>query len=191
MQTPELILAIIQSISTVVLVIVTIQYVRITRQTMELQIVPRLSVRFYGDEATTTLELTNSSTLNLETGRVQISVGYANKDGSLCPWMKCVFVHEWEVLRPRVRLSLRPDVFLNPDWIDRMDKEAPAGTELCLNSLHLQYSFVRNADLKEFCFRQDVSFGRKHDGTLYFVGGLKPAEPVGSLEALVATKVKS
>lgn len=188
MITPEFVFSLLQCLSTIVLVAVTIYYVTITHRTMELQIEPRLEVRFHGTPTETTLEITNASRTVLSSGRVEVDFGYINKDGTPYPWMTCVFAEEWGKLRPGKSLVFHPEAFLSQEWQDRMAREAPSNTETCMNSLHVRYSFVRRADLREFCFRQGVSCGKQSDGSPYFVSGLEPAEAIHSLRGVVARR---
>ena len=181
----NVILAIVQGISSLILVAITAWYVILTKRMLEMQIPPMLDVTLSGKEQHSKLDLANMSGCSVSGIHVEISVGFRQGEAP-CPWGKCIFSKDWNrTFKHGDELVYEFANLLTPEEITELASHASTDGALVPSNLTLSYSFVRNADRRLFSYRRRVSF---IDPMGYF--SIDPPVEVATLKGLVAIPVR-
>jgi hypothetical protein len=188
------ILSIVQGASTVILVIITWHYVRLTKQLVHLQIEPRLDFSIPSGilhDSGAQARLLNNSGCSIDSVKLQASVGYRQSDGTASPVMRCVDTQDWNsVIRPKMGVSFDLPKYFSLATEIGAEHDIPKGMEFMKGLVILSVSFRRTADGKEFCFQEPYSVIPQDDGKAT-VSKSGPRQHLDSLDRCILRRKES
>ncbi len=152
LETIVAIAAVIQGITAVVICVATVVYTRLTSRMLEAGIEPKLAASMTGPPNDVVVVLTNESGCKLVDIQFSISIGFL-EDGEPYHFRSSIFSTAAKMLRPGE--STMPVQF----DLDAAEREAadgfPDSVTVDYGSTTVEYSFVREADHRRFCYQQD------------------------------------
>ncbi len=158
---------IIQAVTTFVIAVATCIYMRVTTRMFEAGIEPSVSVDLFGDSEKNSLTIHNDAGCTLTNFEVYISVGYL-QDNKEYPIRRCIYSRNWSRLSAGATVGTRTSP-INTKILTEPENDLPDGVKVNPNDLLVDYSFVRNADRRRYCFNFRVGYLRDSDGRRTYI----------------------
>ncbi|MFO1042476.1 MAG: hypothetical protein U0941_11860 [Planctomycetaceae bacterium] len=187
METTIALTSIVQAVTAVVIAIATIVYTRVTARIFEAGIEPSVAVDISGSAETNKLTIENDAGCAISEVTASISVGYSRRE-QVYPIRRCVYSREWGSIRGGESVATDTSPIMIDDILHG-DDDLPDGVQVDPNDLLVDYSFVRSADRRRYCFRYRVGFLRQSDGSRFYTRIGEP-EPVATLKSHIVRRVK-
>lgn len=187
METTIALAAIVQAVTAVAITIATIVYTRVTARIFEAGIEPSVAVVISGTAETNKLTIENDAGCAISHVTVSISVGYSRGE-EVYPVRRCFYSQEWRNVRGGESIITNTSPIVIDDILQG-DADPPNGVQVDPNDLVVDYSFVRSADRRRYCFRYRVGFFRQSNGRRFYTRIGVP-EPVATLKSHIVSRVK-
>lgn len=177
---------IVQTITTCVIAWATYVYMKVTRRMFEANIDPLVSVDIFGNFDSNSLTIQNDAGCSLINLEVFVSVGYSREDKDY-PIRRCIYHHIWPELQTGAVVTTQNSPIDNKNLIE-IDEDLPEGVKIDPNDLLIEYSFLRKADQRRYCFSYHIGFLKDSKGNKTF---LRIGEPdvVPTLKKVIVRRI--
>jgi hypothetical protein len=185
--------SIVQAITTIVLVFITWQYVKLTKQLVHLQIDPKVDFDIPHNALENTNKspvVVNNSGCEIENITLSVAALYLDSNGELSRVMRCLDNIDWkEKLKPKKSVKFNIDKYFNIVNQLKSEGDIPQNIELAKDLVSLSLSYSRAADGKIFCFKEVYRAVLQDDQTVTICKA-GPRQYIDSLEATILKRTK-
>jgi len=157
----------VQTITMIVIAWITHKYTHFTKVMLESNIEPWVDVGFCGDMDQNGIDVENDSGCRVRDVEVGIFIELIKEDKSLTGICR-LFHNSWPRLEPGASVKTqRPLVTM--EAIKSVEAKQPDGVTANFDDITVEYSFVREADMKRYCYQYRVRLLPQESGPMVFV----------------------
>ncbi len=158
---------IIQAITTCVIAWATFIYMRVTARMFEASIEPSVSVDIFGNIENNSLTICNDAGCAITDVEISITVGYSRGKEDY-PIRRCIYFRHWPKL-PAGEIFKTRSSPIDSKILFEAENDLPEGVKIDQNDLSIDYSFIRNADRRRYCFNYRVGLLKDSKGKRTYV----------------------